>query len=137
MPIACKTATFSTGEEGASNLATSSGTLEVHPIYGECELQLGGIFTTNVITTGCNYLLHASRPGAAMDITCKEGREILLEPEADVYCTISIPPQSGLTGVQYRNEAGKVKLKIELSSIRWKAPAGCYGAHEGANGVYR
>src|SRR5438046_95506 len=85
--IACEKLTTNTNEEigkvkpaEATNPTKNSPTLIVHPIYSVCFGTLGaGSFPVEVKTTGCNYKVHAAKPGTlegSVDVICETGKEI-------------------------------------------------------------
>lgn len=132
--IACKKASFNTGEEKAVNPTTNSATLTVHPKYEECQGSLTvGISAVEARTTGCNYRLHAAAPGkpeGSLDIVCEPGHRIEFTPLGLPGCTITVYPQQ-LKTLEYKNEpkAGtaeqEVTTAIELAHIKSKATSSC------------
>jgi len=125
---------------------TGSETLEVHPKYEQCEVELAGTFKAKVNTEGCNYLFHAATPGTpegSVDLVCQTGKEIEVEVEGiEGGCSIKIPGQTGLKTVEYVNEgagsSAKTKTNADVTGITWSATGAC-GLKEsaGANGEYR
>jgi hypothetical protein len=140
----CHKGTFNTGEEGAPNPTKAQETLEVHPIYSECKVEMGGMFKATVLTTGCNYVFHSAAPGTengSMDVVCQAGKQIKVIPEGIAGCVITVGSQAGLKSIEYVNQAGPpvtVKVKAELSGIHYGASKPCGLVIEAAStGVYR
>jgi hypothetical protein len=123
-----------------------SQTLEVHPVYSECEVALAGTFKAKVDTTGCNYLFHAASPStnlATVDVKCEAGKEIITHVEGiEAGCEIKVPSQNGLKKIEFVNEgsgsARKVSTNATVTGITWSATGGC-GLKEssGSNGEYK
>jgi hypothetical protein len=147
----CKKATF----EGVAT--ATSQTLEVHPKYEECEVELAGTFKAKVNTEGCNYLFHiaprsstinsdSNAPTTAKgstDVVCQAGKEIKVEVEGlEGGCQIKVPAQTGLKSVEYVNEGSgssrKVSVNANVTGIKWSATGAC-GLKEssGTNGEYK
>jgi hypothetical protein len=137
----CKNATFKSGEEGAPNPAGAQDTLEVHPVYTNCEITIGGVFKAVVNTTGCNYLFHAAEPrskNGTTDVVCQAGKKIEVTVSELPGCVIEVGPQIGLKTVEYVDEQPKVKVNAEVNNIEYKATSACgLLIKEGKNGVYR
>jgi hypothetical protein len=136
----CKKATFKTNEEGAPNLTKTSTTLELHPIFTECKATIPPATNTATwTTTGCNLRFHAVKAGeftGTMDIKCTAGHEIKVENGVPG-CVYSVPSQSALGKVEYKNEpAGELTVNMELSKIKVKEAAACGIAQE-FEGQYR
>jgi hypothetical protein len=142
----CHKATFNTFEEGAPNPTKESTTLEVHPRYGECRLDLsvlGNNASTAVRTTGCNYVLKAIGPGeknGPIAIKCSGSHKIELESLGVLGCVITIGSQA-LDGIEYANQAGPpktVKFNAAVEKIKYRASSQCsLGILEGENAAYR
>jgi hypothetical protein len=136
----CSKATF----EGTATAA--SETLEVHPKYEGCEVELAGTFKAKVNTEGCNYLFHAATPltqEGSVDVVCQTGKEINVVVEGiEGGCSIKIPGQTGLKTIEYVNEGtgstAKTEVNARVSGIAWTTTGAC-GLKEsaGTNGEYR
>ncbi len=150
----CKKATF----EGKST--AESETLEVHPKYEECEVELAGTFKAKVNTEGCNYVFHTEpkiwpessyfvefgAPKTALgttDVVCQAGKEIKVEVTGiEGGCQIKVGAQTGLKTVEYVNEGSgsgrKVSVNANVTGIKWSATGAC-GLKEssGTNGEYK
>src|SRR5262249_8888418 len=137
----CKNATFKSGEEGAPNPAGPQETLEVHPIYTNCEITIGGVFKAEVNTTGCNYVFHVAEPRSktgSADIVCQAGKKIEVTVNGLPGCIIEVGPQTGLKTIEYVNEQPKEKVNAEVNNITYKATSACgLIIKEGNNGLYR
>jgi hypothetical protein len=138
--------------EGKSGAAAE--TLEVHPIYTECEIELGKTLKAKTTTEGCNYLFHVNpnvfglgnKEGArkgTSDVVCEAGKEIVVHVEGiEGGCEIKVPPQLGLKNIEYVNEGAgtgrKVQVNANVTGIKWSATGAC-GLKEssGSNGEYR
>ncbi len=131
--IACKHASFDTNEEGAPNPTKESSVLIVHPRYTECRgsLEPAGTFAAAVRTEGCNFRFHAVTPNEKtgfFDIICEGGKAIEVEPLGISGCAVTIPPQSGLAGIEYVNEAGPpktIKVNAAVEKIKYRASSAC------------
>jgi hypothetical protein len=136
----CSKATF----EGTAT--AESETLEVHPKYEGCEVELAGTFKAKVDTEGCNYVFHAATPltqEGSVDVVCQPGKEINVVVEGiEGGCSIKIPGQTGLKTVEYVNEgtgsSAKTLVNARVSGITWTTTGAC-GLKEsaGTNGEYR
>jgi hypothetical protein len=141
--VICHKGTFNSGEEGAPNPTGPQETLEVHPIYSECEIEMGGTFKAKVTTTGCNYLFHSAAPSTkngSMDIVCQAGKGIEVRNEEILGCVVTLGTQTGLKSIEYFNQAasGTVKVNAELSGIHYKDTPACgLVLQEGSTGEYR
>jgi hypothetical protein len=139
--VACKKAGFNSGEEGARNPAGPQASLEVHPIYSECETTLAGIAKAIVNTTGCNYVFHVAEPqtkNGLVDIKCAAGKQIEVVDEGIPGCVIEVPEQTGLKSVEYVNEQRKIKVNAEFTNIAYKTTSACgLVIKEGGGGAYR
>jgi hypothetical protein len=140
----CKKATFDTGEEGAPNPTKPQETLEVHPIYTECETEESPVMKAKVLTTGCNYVLHSAAPATkngTVDIVCQPGKQIEVVNEGLENCVIRVGTRAGLKTIEYVNAAGPpgtVKVNAELTGIHYKVASGCgLALQEGSTGDYR
>lgn len=136
----CKKAKF------IGTATAESETLEVHPTYTECTVELAGTHTATVNTKECNYVFHAAEPGTyegTVDIVCKNaGEEIEVVVSGITGCTIKIPGgQTGLTSVEYINEAESptsVHVNANVTGIAWSTTSGCgLATSSGTNGEYR
>lgn len=133
----CKSVTSKTGEEGAPNLIAASATLQVHPKYKECHVTLNETqIPVKTVTTGCNYVFHAAAPSSkegTLDVQCATGKEVKIEFEGTFAgCVWSIPGQTGLKSVDYKNEpSSNVTINAALTGIKWKATSVCGIALEG------
>lgn len=149
----CKKATFEGKSTGVS------GTLEVHPKYEECEVELAGTFKAKVNTEGCNYLFHVephvwpneylAEPGApktslgSTNVVCQPGKEIKVEVQGiEGGCQIKVGAQTGLKSVEYVNEgsgsARKVSVNANVTGIKWSATGACgLSESSGTNGEYK
>jgi hypothetical protein len=134
--VACRKATFNTNEDARTpNPTANSTTLKVHPIYTECKGTLGaGSFPVEVRTAGCDYKLHAAAPGkleGSVDIECETGKSIENVFVGLTGCIVSVPAQSGLKSLEFRNEPNtgtteqEVTLRAEVSRIKSKATSAC------------
>jgi hypothetical protein len=163
----CEHATLKTEEEAIQNPTSSKPTLTVHPRYGlspkptKCVLTLRGAVTGEAVvnTEGCKYVFHAVPPNkleGTTDVVCgkqllvttpgnckitgkeNEPCEIKLEPQFQTGCVISLPAQTGLKNVEYKNEpAGEVKLAAEVKGITTKITSGCELGITTASSEYR
>jgi hypothetical protein len=127
--IDCEQATFNTSEEGAPNPTGPSERLEVHPTYSKCFLALPALISSATVrTTGCNYLFTALNPGlkeGEVQIRCHQrGQGIEIESLGVPGCVIKIPPQT-LTGTEFKNESGKVRVNMEIAKISFTASSQC------------
>jgi hypothetical protein len=134
----CKTASFK-GE-----LSAESETLELHPEYSNCFVELAGIHTAVVKTNACNYMFHAAleaSPANADIVGCASGSPIEIEVQGITGCFIEIGNQEGLKSVQYVNgkiAPKKVQARAEVNNIAWSTTAACKLAKEtGAEAHYR
>jgi hypothetical protein len=137
----CKNAAFKSGEEGAPNPAGPQTTLEVHPVYTNCEILLGGVAKAIVTTTGCNYVFHVATPGTkegTTDIKCTGGHQIEVVDEGIPGCKIIVPEQTGLKGIDYVNHQPTETVNAEVGNITYKVESICgLGISGGTEGKYR
>jgi hypothetical protein len=137
----CKNAAFKSGEEGAPNPAGPQTTLEVHPVYTNCEILLGGVAKAIVNTTGCNYVFHVAVPGTkegTTDIKCTGGHQIEVVDEGIPGCKIIVPEQTGIKGIEYVNHQPTDTVNAEVGNITYKVESICgLGISGGTEGKYR
>jgi hypothetical protein len=127
----------------ATALETSSSTYNYIPFgLDRCVGALG--FERKLTMNGCQYRFdvgETSKAGEAIgtiDVVCPPGAEIVTQGGS--FCTIDIPPQSGLAPVIYRNveEAGlpgSIAVEIAVADIRYR-PTGFCGGGERTDGRY-
>lgn len=130
-------------EPGATSLETSSSTYNYGPFgLDRCVGPLG--FQRKLTMNGCQYRFNIGerlKAGEAMgtvDIACPSSKEITTHGGA--FCTIYIPPQSGLSQVIYRtnDEAGRartVAIDLAVTNIKYR-PTGLCGSGERDDGHY-
>jgi hypothetical protein len=137
----CKNAAFKTGEEGAPNPAGPQTTLEVHPVYTNCEILLGGVAKAIVNTTGCNYVFHVATPATkegTTDIKCTGGHQIEVVDEGIPGCKIIVPEQTGIKGIEYVNHQPTETVNADVGNITYKVESICgLGISGGTEGKYR
>jgi len=134
--IACKKATFNTNEDAKTpNPTKNSATIKVHPIYSECRGNVtAGASNVEVKTTGCDYKIHAVPPNkleGSVDIECEAGKKIENVFLGITGCTVSVPAQTGLKNLEFKNEpkAGtetqETTTNSEVSKIKSEATSTC------------
>jgi hypothetical protein len=106
-PVKCST-TKLTG----SNFGSTVNQVTVHPEYSGCTAF--GFASTDVKTTGCNYILEgASSPV----IECESGKKIEITPTVfgSSVCTLTIGAQTLLGTVDYENQGKESSRDIRLN----------------------
>jgi hypothetical protein len=101
----CETVKFT----GTMEAATTS-TMTLTPKYEKCKLaEQNAVVTPN----GCGYLFHLAPNSetfeASMDIECPVGQQLEIDME---FCTITIPPQTGLKKVTFTNEGATTTRSV-------------------------
>jgi hypothetical protein len=112
---------------GLTNVTTTT-TQELTPKYTNCTAF--SFFGATMNMNGCKYLLHLVEgsfpPTATMDIVCPQGAGITI---AVPFCTVTIPPQTGLGHIWFLNTGTKTSRDVdaewEVGGIEYKAHEGC------------
>jgi len=131
----CKKAKF------LGTLAAESPTLEVHPTYSECTVELAGTHAATVTTTGCNLRFAAAAPATkegTVAIVCETGKEIEVAVEGISGCVIKLPGQEGLKAIEEINASPSLHINAAVTGLSWSSTAACSLAEtSGTNGLYR
>jgi hypothetical protein len=104
----CGTETYSGSVAG-----TSSATVTVTPTYSNCHLIFIFTFNVTIDVNGCGFVFtiesgaNANNEGST-EIECPAGKVIEVTAPG---CTVTVPPQSGLTKVTYTNKGNAVPAK--------------------------
>lgn len=116
---------------------TTSTTVSLTPAFSGCTSG------TTVDVNGCEYRYHTRKKGSSsqeLSIACPEGKSIVITASN---CHLTIPAQSGLTGITYTNEGtGKTRDFRVIHSITGlkysQAPKAFPGCANGSftNGTY-
>jgi hypothetical protein len=106
----------------AASASTATTTVTATPSFANCVS--AGIVTEAVNVNGCTYVLHAGakiaagKYGGTADVNCPAGKAIEFK---SVGCTVSIPAQSGLSGVEFVNDSSsgyKLRVNAAVSGIQ-------------------
>jgi hypothetical protein len=119
---------------------TTNTTLTLKPTWENCKM--GGI-TTFVTSNGCAFLFHLGLNTetfeSKVDLECPVGKLLEVEPG---FCTITIPPQTGLQQVTFTNEGETTTRSLiadlNVSGIDYKehgAECGSEGEETATNGT--
>ena len=128
----------------SSTLTSASTTLEAEVTLSKCQTGLG---TVTVNMTGCKFRYHLEEGTGdeytgSLDLVCPAGASIDVEIPA-ASCNMTIPPQTGLKKIHFRNETSKgdISVQAEVSaSLRYNVTKGsifCGATGERTNGSYR
>jgi|SRR5215204_3090541 len=137
----CKVATYQ------GTLAAASKTITVTPHYAECTA--AGLPTT-IHLNGCDFLFHTTGTNASnnvigtADVVCPVGGTI--EITVGSVCQVHVKPQTGLTGVTFKNVAnGDVTVEVDITNqikyVDTDTPSSLFcpftnHTFEGANGSF-
>lgn len=125
-------------DEAEGSLAEPSSGLALKPALGNC--RLAGQETT-AAANGCQWVYHSTNESAplsgTMDVQCAVGSSMSFAKEG---CTVTIPSQELLEGVELVNEgtgeSRTVRVVMNLSGVRYReSGASCAESGEHSTGV--
>ena len=110
----CPTATaHAQSQSGVTTVTTSE------PKFPATGCLCIGIACT-VTTNECHFLYHISGTAGTVDLSCPENKELTLDTTK---CIIRVPPQSGLSTVNYENIGSaatrEITIKFDITNIKY------------------
>jgi hypothetical protein len=91
----------------SGEIASATAELPVFQSFFTCTF--GGVFSPSIFQNGCKFVWHVENAGppytGSIDIKCptEKGIEIVASSGGEKYCTVTIPPQTGLKGMSLAN----------------------------------